>query len=65
MNSQWAVSLGESQSMEEQVIVIKYDRYIILVNWQIEESQRRVPNCLCETREDFQEEGMSHSTVNG
>lgn len=51
--------------MEEQVIVIKYDRYIILVNWQIEESQRRVPNCLCETREDFQEEGMSHSTVNG
>lgn len=51
--------------MEEQVIVIKYDRCIILVNRQMEESQRRVPNCLCETREDFQEEVMSHSTMKG
>ena len=49
--------------MEEQVIVTKYDRCITLVNRQIEESQRRVPDCLCETREDFQKEVMSHSTV--
>lgn len=59
------MSLRDSQSMEDQAVVIKCARRMVQVNRQTAENQRSRHNCVCETREGFQEEVMSQSAVKG
>lgn len=63
-NSKLAVSLRDSQSIEDQVSVIKCASCMIQVNRQ-KVKVREGHNCVCESREGFQEEVISQSAIKG